>query len=119
MADVEKNILVVIPVNEDHKKFLEEKAASGDKNCCIRYVSGEEVTKEDAERANVIIGNVDPSLLSGTKNLELLQLNSAGADLYIKAGVMPEGAVLANATGAYGLAVSEHMLGLTFDLIRR
>ena len=119
MADLEKNILVVIPVNEDHKKFLEEKAASGDKNCCIRYVSGEEVTKEDAERANVIIGNVDPSLLSGTKNLELLQLNSAGADLYIKAGVMPEGAVLANATGAYGLAVSEHMLGLTFDLIRR
>lgn len=38
MADLEKNILVVIPVNEDHKKFLEEKAASGDKNCCIRYV---------------------------------------------------------------------------------
>ena len=30
MADLEKNILVVIPVNEDHKKFLEEKAASGD-----------------------------------------------------------------------------------------
>ena len=24
MADLEKNILVVIPVNEDHKKFLEE-----------------------------------------------------------------------------------------------
>ena len=45
MADLEKNILVVIPVNEDHKKFLEEKAASGDKNCCIRYVNGEEVTK--------------------------------------------------------------------------
>ena len=40
MADLEKNILVVIPVNEDHKKFLEEKAASGDKNCCIRYVNG-------------------------------------------------------------------------------
>ena len=106
MADLEKNILVVIPVNEDHKKFLEEKAASGDKNCCIRYVNGEEVTKEDVEQANVIVGNVDPSLISGAKNLELLQLNSAGADLYIKAGVMPEGAVLANATGAYGLAVS-------------
>ncbi len=90
MADLEKNILVVIPVNEDHKKFLEEKAASGDKNCCIRYVNGEEVTKEDVEQADVIVGNVDPSLISGAKNLELLQLNSAGADLYIKAGVMPE-----------------------------
>jgi len=115
MADLEKNILVVIPVNEDHKKFLEEKAASGDKNCCIRYVNGEKVTKEDVEQADVIVGNVDPSLISGAKNLELLQLNSAGADLYIKAGVMPEGAVLANATGAYGLAVSEHMLGLLVE----
>ena len=34
-------------------------------------------------------------------------------------GVLPAGAVLTNATGAYGLAVSEHMLALTFDLIRR
>ena len=47
MADLEKNILVVIPVNEDHKKFLEEKAASGDKNCCIRYVNGEKVTSDE------------------------------------------------------------------------
>ena len=119
MEDLEKNILVVIPVNEEHKKFLEERAASGDKNCCVRYVDGKEVTKADVEQANVIIGNVDPSLIAGAKELELLQLNSAGADLYIKAGVMPKQAVLANATGAYGLAVSEHMLGLTFDLIRR
>ena len=29
---------------EAGKKFLEEKAASGDKNCCIRYVNGEKVT---------------------------------------------------------------------------
>ena len=55
MEDLEKNILVVIPVNEEHKKFLEERAASGDKNCCVRYVDGKEVTKADVEQANVII----------------------------------------------------------------
>ena len=119
MADIEKNILVVIPVNEDHKKFLEEKAASGNKNCCVRYVNGSDVTAEDVKAANVIIGNVDPALVKEAKNLELFQLNSAGADQYIKPGILPEQAVLANATGAYGLAVSEHMLALTFDLIRR
>jgi len=119
MADLEKNILVVIPVNEDHKKFLEEKAASGNKNCCVRYVNGSDVTVEDVKEANVIIGNVDPALVKEAKNLELFQLNSAGADQYIKPGILPEQAVLANATGAYGLAVSEHMLALTFDLIRR
>ena len=119
MADLEKNILVVIPVNEDHKKFLEEKAASGNKNCCVRYVNGSDVTAEDVKEANVIIGNVDPALVKEAKNLELFQLNSAGADQYIKPGILPEQAVLANATGAYGLAVSEHMLALTFDLIRR
>ena len=78
MADLEKNILVVIPVNEDHKKFLEEKAASGNKNCCVRYVNGSDVTAEDVKEANVIIGNVDPALVKEAKNLELFQLNSAG-----------------------------------------
>ena len=77
MADLEKNILVVIPVNEDHKKFLEEKAASGNKNCCVRYVNGSDVTAEDVKEANVIIGNVDPALVKEAKNLELFQLNSA------------------------------------------
>ena len=71
MADLEKNILVVIPVNEDHKKFLEEKAASGNKNCCVRYVNGSDVTVEDVKEANVIIGNVDPALVKEAKNLEL------------------------------------------------
>ena len=70
MEDLEKNILVVIPVNEEHKKFLEERAASGDKNCCVRYVDGKEVTKADIEQANVIIGNVDPSLIAGAKKLD-------------------------------------------------
>ena len=66
MADLEKNILVVIPVNEDHKKFLEEKAASGNKNCCVRYVNGSDVTVEDVKEANVIIGNVDPAVSETT-----------------------------------------------------
>jgi len=118
MAHLAKEILVTLPVTEDHKKYLEEKAASGMYSCCFRYIPGKSVTREDVDRANVIIGNLPPAMVQGAKNLEWFQLNSAGADQYTKPGVLPEKTVLTNATGAYGLAVSEHMLALVFDLIR-
>ncbi len=119
MAYAAKEILVTIPVAKRHKEYLEEKAAAGMDNCCFRYVTGDRVTQEDVKRANAIIGNVSPALLKAASKLEWLQLNSAGADLYTKPGILPEKTVLTNATGAYGLAVSEHMLALLFDLIRR
>lgn len=119
MEGLTKEILVTIPVTETHKRYLEEQASSGEYHCSIRYKAGKEVEAEDVKRANVIIGNVRPELLHYASGLELFQLNSAGADSYTGPGILPEGAVLANAKGAYGLAVSEHMLALTFSLIRR
>ena len=119
MDNLTKEILVTLPVSEEHKKYLEAKAASGKYSCTFRYVLSREATKEDVNSANVIVGNVPPALVSGSENLEWLQLNSAGADQYTKPGVLPENAILTNATGAYGLAVSEHMLAQVFDLIRR
>ena len=119
MEGLTKEILVTIPVTETHKRYLEEQASSGEYHCSIRYKAGKEVEAEDVKRANVIIGNVRPELLHHASGLELFQLNSAGADSYTGPGILPEGAVLANAKGAYGLAVSEHMLALTFSLIRR
>ena len=67
----------------------------------------------------MIIGNIPADMVKAAKNLEWYQLNSAGADPYTQPGILPAGAVLTNATGAYGLAVSEHMIALVFDLIRR
>ena len=119
MAYLEKKILVTIPVTEAHKTYLEKQASSGKYNCQFRYIPKEHVTKEDLEDTQVLIGNLPPALVREAKRLEWLQLNSAGADPYTPEGVLPAGAVLTNATGAYGLAVSEHMLVLTFDLIRR
>lgn len=119
MAYLEKKILVTIPVTEAHKTYLEKQASLGKYNCQFRYIPKEHVTKEDLEDTQVLIGNLPPALVREAKRLEWLQLNSAGADPYTPEGVLPAGAVLTNATGAYGLAVSEHMLALTFDLIRR
>ena len=96
-----KNILVVMPVEDEHKKTLEKHA----KGSHFVYSSYDKVTPEMIKEANIIIGNVAPFYLKEAKNLEWLQLNSAGADPYVKKGVLPENVILTNATGAYALVL--------------
>lgn len=110
-----KNILVVMPVEDQHKETLEQQA----KESQFVYSSYDKVTKEMVAKANIIIGNVDPFYLRDAKNLEWLQLNSAGADAYVKKGVLPENTILTNATGAYGPGVAEHMLAVLFSLQKK
>lgn len=80
------------------------------------YTVTEQPTVQQLERADYILGNPEPELIKHCKSLKLLQLLSAGADAYTS--VMPEGAVLTNATGAYGLSISEHMTAMLLSLMR-
>ncbi len=107
------NILVTPPVNDNHKRVLEAACPGGR----FTYIPSREVTREDVHAADVIIGNVPHALLPGAGRLRLLHLNSAGADGYPE--VTPENAVLTNSSGAYGLAISEHMLGMTLAVIKK
>ena len=107
------NILVTPPVTEAHKAQLTAACPDG----LFRYVPAKEATPADVEHAEVIIGNIPRELLAYCKRLKFLQLNFAGTDGFPEA--MPEGAQLANASGAYGLAISEHMLGMLFAVIKK
>ena len=51
--------------------------------------------------------------------MKWIQLNNAGTEGYCEPGLLPEGAVLTNATGAYGLAISEHMIACLFMLRKK
>ncbi len=108
-------VLVVMPVTEEHKVILQNAAPEAE----FTYTASTAVTKELAQSADIIVGNLAPSLIQGSKNLKLMQLNSAGTDGYTKEGIMPPQAVLANATGAYGLAISEHMIGMLLCLMKK
>jgi len=108
-------VLVVLPVESGHKKLLEE-AGSG---CELIYSNPQEVSVELLHSVDAIIGNVPPAKLAGTEKLKWLQLNSAGTDGYLQSGVLPAGAVLTNATGAYGLAISEHMIASLLCLMKK
>lgn len=109
-------ILVTPPVNDRQKEKLMA-AAPGHE--LVFHVQNE-VTEEDLKRADIILGNLNqPGRLKVCENLKWIQLNNAGTEGYCEPGIMPDNAVLANATGAYGLAISEHMIGCLFELRKK
>ena len=111
-----RTVLVTLPVTEEQKEYLEETAGE---RAAFLWKSAAAVRDGELEQADAIIGNVPPERLTICRRLTWLQLSSAGADAYTGAGVLPAGTELTNASGAYGPAVSEHMLALTFAVIRR
>ncbi|WP_130836515.1 D-2-hydroxyacid dehydrogenase [Lachnoclostridium sp. Marseille-P6806] len=115
----EKVVLVGIPAAEKRRKYFEERAAGGNFACSFRYIPASEVTEADLRDVSAVIGNVSPPLLAAAPELEWVQLNSAGADPYVKPGILRQEQALTCASGAYGLSVSEHMLALTFGLVRK
>ena len=110
-----KQVLVLLPLSEEQKARLE---ALGP-DCSFQYVSDSEVTAEQIQAANIILGNPAPGKIAASENLEFLQLAASGADGYVKPGVLKEGTVLTSSTGAYGQAVSEHAFALTWALVKK
>ncbi len=106
------NVLVTFPVKEEKRHAIEAAAPDAEYTYLAGYFVGDEkitLTREHMENADVILGCVPPDMLQYCRGLKFLQLDSAGVKPYI-GGVLPEGAALACATGAYGLAISECML---------
>ena len=81
--------------------------------------NGRPIPSELYRRAAVILGNPAIKELAVCENLRLLQTKSAGTDQYQKPGVLPEGAALLSASGAYGHSVSEHMFAMLLSLMKR
>ncbi len=108
------DIVVLMKLNDEQKRFLESEAPG----CNFIYTKNEQLSEEQLKNAGVIIGNPPSEMLKLSKKLQLLQLFSAGVGDYAKEGVLPDRARLANASGAYGLAISEYMLGVLLELYK-
>ena len=110
-----KEVLVTIPVKECHKARIRD-IVSG---CSVSFIPVGQVTEEQVAGASVIIGNIPAKMIKASEKLELLQLESAGADPYLPAGVLSEKTILCNSTGAYNRTVSEHSVALTLMLMKK
>lgn len=102
---------VCMHVREKDKQLLEA-AATGNE---FVYSKDFELLKD----VDILLGNQPPKNVARMKNLKWVQLNSAGADKYCAPGILPETVQLTNATGAYGLALSEHLLAMLLAMMKR
>ena len=128
------NILVTMPVSQEQADALKQAGAGAQ----VRFRLGEDLPSgrggatpfpallpadklepEDVAWANAVLGNVSPQLLKTAEGLQWVQTSSAGVEPYIQPGVLRPGTALTNATGAYGLAISEHMLGMLLSVIKK
>ena len=110
-----KKILIVVPFEEEGKKRLEAVCPENE----YIYKTPDAVTEADVSSVDAIIGNVPPHLMKHAARLEWFQSQMAGVDPYIKDGVVSEDVVITNVTGAFGLAISDHMVGCVFELYKK
>ena len=109
-----KKIYTFIPLKTEHKKILE----SSSSNCEFIHLGLIKPTLEQVKDANVIIGNIPVNILKNIPDLEFVQLNSAGTNGYADNPDFPKNVALANASGAYGVAISECILAGILTLMK-
>ena len=109
-----KHILVALPLDAALQGRLRQTVP----DFRYRFTTQETATREEILWADAILGNVPVDLIRQNKHLEWFQSNFAGPDPYLAPGVLPEHCAVTNATGAYGLAISEWMLGMWLALIK-
>ena len=107
-----ENLLVAMPLGIEHRTELALRLP----NTKITYTEYMGASAEQVRDADVIFGNVNPDLLLEAPRLRWLQLSSAGTD-----GFLPVigDRLLTNATGAYGPAISEHMLAMLLAMQKK
>lgn len=95
-----KNVLFVTPIDEEHQKRFQQYP--------ITFIPREQVKLEDVEQVTAILGNLPVEYIQHASHLEWLQTDSAGINQYQN---ISKNITVTNASGAYGVAISEHMIG--------
>ena len=110
-----KKILCLLPVNSEEVNLFHTICPA---DYSILFLD-REPDEEELRDAEIILGRVSPKRLSAVSSLRWIQLQSAGIDGFESADILPSGAILTNSSGAYGPAISEHMLAMLLSLQKR
>lgn len=105
-------VLAALPLTEAHRARLRAAAP------WAQFRFAETPAPDDVRWADIIFGNVPVEMIRQNDHLAWFQSNFAGPDAYLAPGVLPENCLVTNATGAYGLAISEWMLGMWLGLCK-
>ncbi len=111
-----RKITVLMPFEAEYRARLE--AAFGDADVAY-FDTPADCPDGRLIDSEVVVGNPPVALLPEMTKLRWIQLRMAGTDAYVKPGVLSEGVALTNATGAFGHAISEHMLAATLMMMKK
>ena len=110
------NVLVVVRANPQQLEWLQQAAPEAQ---VIRQ-SVKTLTPEQVAQADVVVGNLPEKFFPYLRKARLLQLNSSGVSpAYLELAKSKPDLVLCSASGAYGPAISEHMVGALLMLMKR
>lgn len=85
----------------------------------VHWVENGKATAEDVRDCEVFFGMLKPQLLREATHLKWMQCSFAGIDRYTDPSIYAGKVQVTNASGAYGITISEHMLTVLLMLMRR
>lgn len=115
-------ILILDSFKDNHINAI--KATVGDTHEIIRMSpdSSDEVIKSALQSSEVVVGQPPMHLIQEPKKncpeLKLIQMTWAGTDIYTRSSMsFPKGVTLANASGVYGMIMSQFVIGMTLSVM--
>lgn len=108
-------LLITVPCKEAVKESLIREFS--DRYEMVFAQGDPEVIAREITDAEVILGEPKRALLPTAQKLKWMQITWAGADRYTRD--FPEGAILTNASGAFGRIISEYTMGMILAQYKR
>lgn len=85
----------------------------------VDYFHTKESLYREIDNYEILYGDVGPDIIKTAANLRWVCSPNAGVEKYLPDDAMPVGCILSNSSGAYGLAIAEHILMVLLMLMRR
>ncbi len=116
---MDRTITVALPFLNDARRARIGGAAEK-RGFSVRWIDDYKAVKaEDVHSCEVFFGMLPRELLREAKNLRWMQCSFAGVDRYTDPSLYAGDVVMTNASGAYGITISEHMVVTLLMLMRR
>lgn len=113
-----KELLILVPCDERQKEKL-LKVCRDSYHVTFGKNIPEMNLKNFIDKADVIIGEPDITLIRNAPKLKWIQMTWAGTDKYTRNPGFPLNVRLTNASGAFGVVISEYVTGAILSMYRR
>ena len=110
-----KKILVFWDITEKQKQQIRETASTGGYD--VLFETDPQKAVQMAADVEIFYG-YDIAPVQAAENPKWFCTYFAGANTYTGEGILPEGCLLSNSAGAYGVTISEHIIMVALNMMR-